>query len=347
MDGGRGGRRRLGLGARRRAGRGVRLAGGVRRQRAAVRVRRAARPRVLPESHGAPRSLDVAGTVAVTAALALLVLGLTQSPAYCRRGRRVRRVRSDRAPRPPIRSSPDRRPGFVRANAVALALTATTTPAMFLAILYQQEALGRSALAAGLWCAPFNLAVIAGSRWTARRPVAIAAGAAALARSRPSPSSWPSCSWARGSAARPSPRRRRARQRCPTTSRASPRACSTRPRRSGPRRRRRWCRSATRRASVAAAVAARSRPATGSRANVPPSTDQAAPVTSEARSEHRKTTTAAISSGSREAARAGRGRLRLERLLARPRPWAAAVWSPSPPSADPQRRARRRRARPS
>ena len=78
-----------------------------------------------------------------------------------------------------------RRPGFARANGVALALTATTTPAMFLAILYQHEALGRSALAAGLWCAPFNLAVIAGSLLGRRVPMAaglaaIAAGALAL-----------------------------------------------------------------------------------------------------------------------------------------------------------------------
>jgi hypothetical protein len=34
---------------------------------------------------------------------------------------------------------------------------------MLLAVLYQGEALGRSALATGLGCAPFNLAVIGGS----------------------------------------------------------------------------------------------------------------------------------------------------------------------------------------
>jgi hypothetical protein len=62
---------------------------------------------------------------------------------------------------------------------------------MFLAILYQQETLGRQALEAGLWCLPFNLSVIAGSllgprvRWSPRATmagglVAIAGGAALL-----------------------------------------------------------------------------------------------------------------------------------------------------------------------
>jgi len=71
-----------------------------------------------------------------------------------------------------------RRPGFLRANAVALVLVATTTPAMFLAILYQQEELGRTALEAGLWCVPFNLAVIAGS--IVRPPRAMPVGLAAI-----------------------------------------------------------------------------------------------------------------------------------------------------------------------
>jgi MFS family permease len=38
-----------------------------------------------------------------------------------------------------------------------------TSPAMLLAVLYQAEALGHSALETGLGCVPFNLAVIAGS----------------------------------------------------------------------------------------------------------------------------------------------------------------------------------------
>jgi hypothetical protein len=78
-----------------------------------------------------------------------------------------------------------RRPGFGIAVAAALANTAVTTSAMFLAILYQQGALGRGPLEAGLWCAPFNLAVIAGSLlapragWSAR--AAMSGGLATMA----------------------------------------------------------------------------------------------------------------------------------------------------------------------
>jgi MFS family permease len=140
--------------------------------------------RVLPESRGAPRGLDVAGSAAITAALALLVLGLAQLPAALPLAGAAFvafALIERRAADPILPARVLRRPAFVRANSVALALTATTTPAMFLAILYQQDELGRSALAAGLWCVPFNLAVIAGS---ALRPpgglFAVAAGAALL-----------------------------------------------------------------------------------------------------------------------------------------------------------------------
>jgi MFS family permease len=138
-------------------------------------------PRVLAESRGEPRRLDVAGSAAITAALALLVLGLTQLPAALPAAGAVLVAFAliERRADDPILPAP--RPGFLRAGGTALALTATTTPVMFLAILYQQEELGRSALAAGLWCVPFNLAVIAGSAW--RPPgglLLIAAGAAAL-----------------------------------------------------------------------------------------------------------------------------------------------------------------------
>jgi len=146
-------------------------------------------PHVLPESRGAPRGLDVAGSAAITAGLALLVLGLTQWPAalpLAAAAFAAFALIERRAADPILPASALRRPAFMHANGVALALTATTTPAMFLAILYQQEELGRSALAAGLWCVPFNVAVIAGS---ALRPpgglFAIAAGAAALATFSP------------------------------------------------------------------------------------------------------------------------------------------------------------------
>ena len=80
-----------------------------------------------------------------------------------------------------------RAPGLARGTLVALALTATTTPAMFLAIL--QADTGN-----GLRFAPFNLAVIAGSfaaprvdpgRAMAGGLAAIAAGAAMLAAAAP------------------------------------------------------------------------------------------------------------------------------------------------------------------
>jgi MFS family permease len=145
-------------------------------------------PRVLPESRGTARGLDVAGTVTVTAGLALLVLGLAQLPwvlplaavLLAAFGVIERRARD-----PILPAGAFRRPDFLRANGVAAALTATTTPAMFLAILYQQEELGRSALEVGLWCMPVNLAVIAGSMiaWRAAMPaglVAIGLGALVL-----------------------------------------------------------------------------------------------------------------------------------------------------------------------
>jgi MFS family permease len=145
-------------------------------------------PRVLRESRGAARALDVPGTVAVTAGLALLVLGLTQLPAALPAAAAALvafALIERRAADPILPAWALRQPGVVQANGVALALTATTTPAMFLAILYQQEELGRSALEAGLWSAPLNLAVIAGSTVTLRAAmpaglVAIGAGACAL-----------------------------------------------------------------------------------------------------------------------------------------------------------------------
>jgi hypothetical protein len=77
-----------------------------------------------------------------------------------------------------------RRPAFATATGVSVALTAATTPAMLLAILYQQGELGRAELETGLWCTPFNLAVIAGSLLGPRIPrprAAMAAGLAAVA----------------------------------------------------------------------------------------------------------------------------------------------------------------------
>jgi hypothetical protein len=116
------------------------------------------------------------------------VLGLTQLPAALPAAAAALvafALIERRAADPILPAWALRQPGVVQANGVALALTATTTPAMFLAILYQQEELGRSALEAGLWSAPLNLAVIAGSTVTLRAAmpaglVAIGAGACAL-----------------------------------------------------------------------------------------------------------------------------------------------------------------------
>jgi predicted MFS family arabinose efflux permease len=177
----------------------------VRRHDRPGRVRRHDRPGATwRREAGAWRRLDVPGAVAVTGGLSLLVLGLTRVEAagpgdpwavgplagalaalalFARLERR--------AAEPILPPWALRQPAFVAASGAAVALTAATTPAMFLGILYQQDALGRGALATGLWCAPFNLAVIAGSllgpraRWSPRPAmagglVAVAAGAATM-----------------------------------------------------------------------------------------------------------------------------------------------------------------------
>jgi hypothetical protein len=126
--------------------------------------------RVLPRNErnsNARASLDLAGATAVTAALVALVLGCTQRsvPALLAAAALLaafvaieQRARDPILPPVVLRNRP-----FVRANVVAGALTAATTPAMLLSILYQQQELHRSATETGLMCVPFNLAVIAGS----------------------------------------------------------------------------------------------------------------------------------------------------------------------------------------
>jgi MFS family permease len=143
-------------------------------------------PLWLRESRAGTASLDLAGAVAVTAGLALLVHGLPQAePVAVAAAAAVLIVFAwieHRAPAPILPAWTLRRPGFAAANGVAVALTAATTPAMLLAVLYQQEVMHRSALAAGLWCTPFNVAVIAGSLIAAHgrpRP-AMAGGLAAV-----------------------------------------------------------------------------------------------------------------------------------------------------------------------
>jgi EmrB/QacA subfamily drug resistance transporter len=160
----------------------------------------AARPLLRESRDERPGPLDLPGGLALTAALALLVLGLTRTDpialAAAALAGAVFVAIERRAARPllPARLLRSRR--FATATGAALAITASTSPAMLLAILYQQEELGRSALETGLACVPLNVAVIAGSvlgpavlaragerRAMAAGLVAVAAGAVALAAS--------------------------------------------------------------------------------------------------------------------------------------------------------------------
>ena len=155
---------------------------------------------------GAPRRLDVAGAVSVTAGLTLLVYGITRveeagpfSPVT------VSSLASSvvlltlfvlvegRVRHPLVPLGVFRSRGLLGANLVALVLTAATTPPMLLCTLYVQQVLGFSPAQAGLVFPPFNLAVIGGSllgprlvMWLGPRTtmvcglIAIAAGSATL-----------------------------------------------------------------------------------------------------------------------------------------------------------------------
>ena len=125
---------------------------------------------------GAPRKLDVAGAVSVTAGLTLLVYGITRveeagldapvtlisltasSVLLVLFVAIERRVKNPLVPLGVFRSRP-----LLGANLVALTLTAATTPPMLLCTLYVQQVLGYPPAEAGLVFPPFNLAVIGGS----------------------------------------------------------------------------------------------------------------------------------------------------------------------------------------
>jgi len=157
---------------------------------------------VLRESRSADadRRLDLAGAVAVTSGLALLVYGCTQIE---QRGAAAPLpwlvlaaagvvlwafVRIEmRAANPLLPLALARTRPFASANVVALVLTATTTPPLFVCVLYLQQVVKLSPIVTGMAFAPVNLAVIAGSvagpRVAARlgnRP-AMAAGLAMVA----------------------------------------------------------------------------------------------------------------------------------------------------------------------
>ena len=135
-------------------------------------------PILLPESSdpSAPPKLDAAGSTAVTAALALLVYGLTRAeevgPASLSAlgplGLSVAlitlfflieaRVRHPLVPLGVFRSR-----DLVGSGLVALAFQATTNAPLLLCILHLQEVAGLPPAEAGFAFVPFNLAVIAGS----------------------------------------------------------------------------------------------------------------------------------------------------------------------------------------
>jgi MFS family permease len=131
--------------------------------------------------------LDLPGAATLTAALVALVYGcsLRSVPALAAAAILLAAFLAvERRARDPILPlAVARNRAFVRANVVAGALTAATTPAMLLSILYQQQELHRSATETGLMCVPFNLAVIAGSLLGGRMAAGlagVAAGAALL-----------------------------------------------------------------------------------------------------------------------------------------------------------------------
>lgn len=135
-------------------------------------------PALIAESRdvSAPHRLDVAGAVTVTAGLTLLVYGLTRAEEVGFDSLRNLVVLGlslaliaafvlveDRVRHPLIPLGALRSRNLAGANLVALALTAATTPPMFLSTLYAQQVLGYPPAQAGLLFPPFNLSVIAGS----------------------------------------------------------------------------------------------------------------------------------------------------------------------------------------
>ena len=141
---------------------------------------------VLAESRdpGAGRRLDVAGAVTLTLGLTALVHGLavrTIAPLAIAVGSLAafavveRRVRAPMIPPGALRSPP-----LLSAGAVAAVVTATTTPPLFLCLLYVAHELHRGPFATGLMFAPVNLAVIAGS-WLGPRLLARTTPARAMA----------------------------------------------------------------------------------------------------------------------------------------------------------------------
>ena len=129
--------------------------------------------RVLPEVRGDRARIELLGALTLTLGLAAVLLGLSEGmlvPLLAGLG-----LLAASARRPLVSREALRAPGLARGSLVALALTATTSPAMFLALLEADTA-------NGLLFAPFNLAVIAASLLAkGDRRATMAAGLAAIA----------------------------------------------------------------------------------------------------------------------------------------------------------------------
>lgn len=135
-----------------------------------------ARHRLSADRPARRRGVDLAGAVLGTSGLAGLVLGVSlvepRGPADPLVGAALLGsvvllggfvLVERRAPDPLLHGAVLRRPGIIRANAVAALLTATSTPPMLLCVLHAQQVLGLSPILAGLLFPPFNVAVIIGS----------------------------------------------------------------------------------------------------------------------------------------------------------------------------------------
>jgi Major Facilitator Superfamily len=122
--------------------------------------------------------LDVPGALTFTLGLGAVLLGLSRGWLLPVGGgllllvlfARIQR----RSPTPLLPPGELRRPGLARGSLVALAITGTTSPAMFLAVLHAHTA-------NGLVFAPLNVAVIAGSLASPKVPRAMPAGLAGIA----------------------------------------------------------------------------------------------------------------------------------------------------------------------
>src|SRR3954470_5405720 len=126
--------------------------------------------------------LDLPGALTLTVGLAAVLFGLSRAetggwvlPVAAGLVLLVLFARIQRrSPNPLLPPGELRRPGLARGSLVALAITGTTSPAMFLAVLHAQTA-------NGLVFAPLNVAVIAGSLASPRVARAMPAGLAATA----------------------------------------------------------------------------------------------------------------------------------------------------------------------